>query len=99
MGHLRVSDVLHWVLLLLSLAQLAWAFRGTLAWVASRAIRWAPARIRPALMVVSQCLGTAAGVRLYGAAQRLRAGGQALARSKALRIRPATGTLTQPKCS
>ena len=87
LAHTWATALLQWSTLLLCVAYLVSTSVGGLAPVASRVIRWASTRHKPALSVVVMARLTWAG---RWQAQRLWAGVQALVRRQALRPRPAT---------
>ena len=85
--HTWATALLQWSVILLCVAYLVSTSVGGLAPVASRVIRWASARHKPALSVVVMATLAWTG---HGQAQWLWAGTQALACRQALRPCPAT---------
>ena len=85
--HTWVTELLQWSTLLLCVAYLVSTSMGGLAPVASRVIRWASARHKPALSVVVMARLARTG---HGQAQRLWASAWALIRRQALHPHPAT---------
>ena len=87
LAHTWATVLLQWSTILLCVAYLVSTSVGGLAPVASRVIRWASTRHKPALSVV--VMARLAWTR-HGQAQRLWVSTQALVPRQALRLHPAT---------